>query len=430
MNIEEKINYVESLVELTLSRVSDVIRKRKNKTSINDSVEGDNGYLYDLHQNLTDFKLELTNFKLAFCQKLTDQVIPNEMSLLLIMYLQLLESLLHTILVREGGISKKFIVSAFSIFDKIINSVATLIEKNFLSAEVTERLIPAVIDLKGLLENEQQILLAKDIRAESNNRINSEIDKAKASLKNELNEISNQYSEGRTILMESVDEYKRAINSLMEDTVSKLDEYRGDIERINSESNYESEKVKGLLVSVESCLAMANSALEKSNQVGMAAAFQKRYKSLVSAMIIWFITFIVSLGGLLFVGFIFIDSAFSSEIKTIAELISKAAISFPLIWGAWFSAKQYSHVSQLREDYAYKVAVAMTYHGYKNEAAEINDEMSGKLLANIITHFSENPVRLYQNNNSASVIEAMLKNDKLSDIINSAKSGISGSAKS
>ncbi|MGL6502374.1 hypothetical protein ACSZOA_08360 [Aeromonas caviae] len=255
---------------------------------------------------------------------------------------------------------------------------------------MSERLIPAVIDLKGLLENEQQILLAKDIRAESNNRIDSEIDKAKASLKNELNEISNQYSEGRATLMESVKEYEHSIASLMKDTKNKLNEYKLDIEKINADANDNNDRAKLLLVSVESCLAMANSALEKSNQVGMAAAFQKRYKSLISGMIIWFITFIVSLGGLLFVGFIFIDSAFSSEIKTVAELISKAAISFPLIWGAWFSAKQYSHISQLREDYAYKVAVAMTYHGYKNEAAEVNDEMSGKLLENIITHFSEN----------------------------------------
>ena len=71
----------------------------------------------------------------------------------------------------------------------------------------------------------------------------------------------------------------------------------------------------------------------------------------------------------------------------------------------------------------------MTYHGYKDEAGLVDEKMSGKLLDSMISQFSENPVRLYQNNNSASVFEAMLKNDKFSDIINSAKSGVSGSAK-
>lgn len=430
MNVEAKINYIVSLVEVTLSRNSEVIRNRKNKSQNATDNDTSNGYLVDLNENLMIFSGELRKFNLNFSQILNGRILPNEISLLLTMYFQLIESLLHTLLVREGGVSKKIIINSFSMLQKIIDVVNRFTDKNTLSSDVSERLIPAVIDLKGLLENDLQLLLAKDIKIENNSRIDAEIDRAKASLKQELNEISNQYSEGRAILMESVDEYKRAIDSLMKDTVSKLDEYRGDIERINSDSNSKNEQVKGLLVSVESCLAMAKSALEKSNQVGMAAAFQKRYKSLMTSMIVWFITFIVSLGGLLYVGFMFIDFAFSSELKTVVELISKAAISFPLIWGAWFSAKQYSHISQLREDYAYKVAVAMTYHGYKNEAAEVNDEMSGKLLSNIIAHFSENPVRLYQNNNSASVIEAMLKNDKLSDIINSAKNGISGSTKS
>lgn len=71
----------------------------------------------------------------------------------------------------------------------------------------------------------------------------------------------------------------------------------------------------------------------------------------------------------------------------------------------------------------------MTYHGYKSETADVNEEMSGKLLESIIAQFSDNPVRLYKNDNSNSVIESILKNDKLSDIINSAKNGVSGSAK-
>ncbi len=121
----------------------------------------------------------------------------------------------------------------------------------------------------------------------------------------------------------------------------------------------------------------------------------------------------------------FVDFVLStnSEVKSTAEVISRLAITLPFIWGAWFSAKQYNHISQLREDYAYKVAVAMTYHGYKNEAQEINSTMNEKLLESIVAQFSENPVRLYRNDNVASVFEAVIKNNKMSEVITAIKGG-------
>ncbi|MGL5071155.1 MAG: hypothetical protein ACRC61_07810, partial [Aeromonas salmonicida] len=89
-------------------------------------------------------------------------------------------------------------------------------------------------------------------------------------------------------------------------------------------------------------------------------------------------------------------------------------------WMAWFSGRQFGHASKLRQDYAYKSAVAMAYQGYKEEANGVGSDMHGRLLENIVLHFAENPVRLYDKCESSSPLEEIINKipkEKLSDII-------------
>lgn len=153
------------------------------------------------------------------------------------------------------------------------------------------------------------------------------------------------------------------------------------------------------------------------NQEGMASAFQKRHEDLKWPEYRWMALFTIALLLLTCSGWLVLETALSSDENKLTEVISRIAISLPLVWLAWFSAKQYNHVSRLREDYAYKVAVAMAYNGYKDKANEESSEMSKKLLDNIIVHFAENPVRLYEKNNSASIIESLIKNNKVSEVV-------------
>ncbi|WP_421349443.1 hypothetical protein [Aeromonas veronii] len=429
MNIGSDVDYINSLASVALSKISgDINNKAFNLTKGKNSDNSD-GYFFGIHENLTEFCKKLNNFKTGLLQHQLNKKLPNEIELMLTLYFKLVDSLLNSLLSSDDGVKFKHVVIILSFFDKVSEVVRRFVMDNTLTADVLDSLIPSIIEFRTLFNNNERTLMLNEIKIETSTKIDAELDKVSLSLKNQLNNISQQYSDNRTQLMASVDEYKNNIDLIVDDANKKISKYESEIQKISFDADQHKIKVEDVLTSAESCLAIANSVLEKSNQVGMAAAFQKRYKDLMTSMVVWFVTFFVSLAGLTYVGFIFIDSAFSSEIKTVVELVAKLAVSFPLVWGAWFAAKQYSHLSQLREDYAYKVAVAMTYHGYKNEAAEVNDEMSGKLLENIISQFSDNPVRLYKNNDSASVIEALLKNDKISDIINSAKNGVSNSAK-
>lgn len=161
----------------------------------------------------------------------------------------------------------------------------------------------------------------------------------------------------------------------------------------------------------------AEGILKLASQEGMASAFQKRHDDLKWPEIRWISLFTFALIALAVFGVWFVDTIFSEMGIGITEIISRISISIPLVWLAWFSGKQFNHVTRLREDYAYKVAVAMAYHGYKDEAGKVDSEMSGKLLENIIIHFADNPVRLYRNDNSVSIIESLIKNNKISEVV-------------
>ncbi|MGS3179048.1 hypothetical protein ACB265_06320 [Aeromonas dhakensis] len=180
--------------------------------------------------------------------------------------------------------------------------------------------------------------------------------------------------------------------------------------KLLGEINEEAKKIKERGAEIEGIIQMAN-------QHGMASSFKKRHDDLKWPEYRWIALFACSLIALTILGGFFVEFVFSKNDIKLAEIISRSVISIPLVWLAWFSAKQYNHINRLREDYAYKVAVAMAYHGYKDEAGKVDSEMSGKLLENIIIHFADNPVRLYRNDNSVSIIESLIKNNKISEVV-------------
>ncbi len=90
-------------------------------------------------------------------------------------------------------------------------------------------------------------------------------------------------------------------------------------------------------------------------------------------------------------------------------IVVRVLMTAPFLWLAWFSGRQYSHNNKLRQDYIYKSAVAMAYQGYKEESAEMGSEMHNKLLENIVGHFSDNPVRLYEKSEPSSPLEDLIK---------------------
>ncbi|EQD27219.1 conserved hypothetical protein, membrane, partial [mine drainage metagenome] len=160
--------------------------------------------------------------------------------------------------------------------------------------------------------------------------------------------------------------------------------------------------------------------LGDANRTGMAASFTKQKKDLNGPRIMWILWFAASIIGLVVL-----------EVKYLAPLLEsgkleqipfRLALTAPLIWLGWFSAKQYGYTSRLREDYAYKEASASSFEGYKREAIQVNQEMLKNLLDIAIKNLGDNPIRIYSGHeNHASplteILEKLLKDKKIIEAV-------------
>lgn len=183
----------------------------------------------------------------------------------------------------------------------------------------------------------------------------------------------------------------------------------------------ESEKKKiALFEEFESYRETINGLLGDANRTGMAGAFYQRSKDLRVPAFGWVILFGMSIFGLVIIGNHYFKDILNNA--TFEQLALRFALSAPLIWLGWFSAKQYGYTTRLREDYAYKTASAMSFEGYKREAGEIKPEMLESLLDTAIKNFGENPVRIYSiKDNHASplneILDKSLKDEKFIDLL-------------
>lgn len=122
----------------------------------------------------------------------------------------------------------------------------------------------------------------------------------------------------------------------------------------------------------------------------------------------------------------------STEIKNSEQInwgafAARLLLTLPLVWAAWFCAKQYGYASRLEEDYAFKVVVARSYQGYKDEATAKNPELQARLLELTLTTFNENPLRIYNISSDAGtpfqeITESLGKLNSLAEAIGKSKS--------
>ncbi len=129
-----------------------------------------------------------------------------------------------------------------------------------------------------------------------------------------------------------------------------------------------------------------------ANQAGMAGSFIARKEKLGWAMGFWAFIFIISIGYLVWSGGDAL-ALVKADKELLAALFYRLPVVAPVIWLAWFAAKQYGYASRLSEDYAYKAASAMAFEGYKRESTD--DATKLKLLETAINNFGDNPIRIY-----------------------------------
>ncbi|MGL4923319.1 hypothetical protein [Aeromonas sp. 30P] len=435
MQIELKIEYIDSLLSIVKSNmVSFLKQKDDDNNNENKNLSYADGILFQIN-GLNENLYTISKGR----GKSSPFLMESEKYCLLVnKYLDALSSMFEFIIYREGGISLGTVEQA-CFFSRKINSLSkeeqlniNESEKSFHLKVINEKstlFIADLIVINSLIEHEKQESNKYFYFEESKNKIDFEFNKIKKRVSDEISDLKKMSNDDRDSLAKKELEVKKSIDKLD----SLLNQYEGKysayLDAIKYDISEYREKVENVCSAVDDTalyatekLKVVDGLLQKTSQRGMASAFQQRCRALILPLLIWVFVFFICLTGLTYVGMEFVSHVFSAE-KLTAQNIAKIAVTLPLIWGAWFSAKQYNHISQLREDYAYKVAIAMTYHGYKDEAESVHGDMSGKLLDSIVMQFSENPVRLYRTENDASILEAVVKNNKLADLISAIKGG-------
>lgn len=131
--------------------------------------------------------------------------------------------------------------------------------------------------------------------------------------------------------------------------------------------------------------------LENANKVGLARSFSQKRKELTWTWRGWAIAFLLGIGGLLWFGLAeLLPLLKSSTAPDPVAVLVRFLVASPLIWFAWFAARQYGHVLRVSEDYAFKEAAAMAFAGYRNEMSGDQD-MLKLLQESAIRNFGANP---------------------------------------
>lgn len=135
--------------------------------------------------------------------------------------------------------------------------------------------------------------------------------------------------------------------------------------------------------------------LGDSNRVGMAASFKEQMGLIHASQDQWKWIFIITLGVFAGVSIFAIALHLQGGTATWQSALSRFAMASPLIWLAWFAARQYGFANRVREDYTYKYASAMAYEGYKKAVREVDPTLEKSLVEVAIMNMAQNPVRLY-----------------------------------
>lgn len=168
------------------------------------------------------------------------------------------------------------------------------------------------------------------------------------------------------------------------------------------------EILKNLQAQNKDLLIEAKETLGIANRVGMASSFRTRKNELNVSLGIWGSVFVLAALGLAAIAYYLLAPEMKGNIQW-AIIFSRFTIAAPIVWLAWFSAKQYLSISRIKEDYAFKFAAAMAYEGHKKATRELEDEELEKaLLVMSLCNMEENPIRLYSKVSHASPINEIL----------------------
>lgn len=90
-------------------------------------------------------------------------------------------------------------------------------------------------------------------------------------------------------------------------------------------------------------------------------------------------------------------------------IITTELLVIPFLWLIWLASKRILHISQLKEDYAFKAATASSYIAYEQTATKIDSTLRRKLLEILITRFNEHPLKIADRETPSSPLHEFAK---------------------
>lgn len=155
-------------------------------------------------------------------------------------------------------------------------------------------------------------------------------------------------------------------------------------------------KREAVLAQCNEILVKATENLAAAARSGMATSFSMRAAEYDEPREGWLFAFLASLAAIFFIAVYYIVPQIKEidGLDRLYYLLTDIPLTLPFVWLAWFSALRFSQLGRLKEDYKFKVAVALSLDGYRKQAEDLSPALQEKLLDLAITNFGENPLRL------------------------------------
>ena len=321
-----------------------------------------------------------------------------------------------------------FIVFFFNFITDLAKELTGLINSRTMGGELNHHTLAINPDMCKIISNRivsYHTSRQEDILAEIVNISNEKLEPNLSKMSSELK--ANAKAEIESFLSILMKNKSEELSNIKVDYKKFNDFYESELEAIIAKTHENDAFSKEVISKANSLLDSAKDIHGKTNREAMAGTFEKISKELITPLRWWSGGLVFSLATIFSVGLYFYF--YGTMDLTVPQLLSRVFLITPMIGLAWFSGRQYNHTSKLRQDYRYKSAVAKAYHGYKAETGEEHGQMHAHLLKNIVDHFSDNPVRLYDKVESAMPIEEFLKKVSPEHIVDIWKTAVQVQAK-
>jgi hypothetical protein len=202
-----------------------------------------------------------------------------------------------------------------------------------------------------------------------------------------------------------VEQHRLDIKVRNEDVLQQQVQMTGTIEAINEAGEKCINSVHATRVNEKQSMDLIEKIKDRAdliNRKSLGGAYEAQKVALGITRRNWNIAFIFSLLALAASSLFATSKAVAvSDAWTLTNVLIKVLpVSGALIWLAWHCASKAAAADKVAEDYAFKVAAAISFEGYKKEV-EGDAELKKALLQKTIHTFGENPIRLYPSGKQA-----------------------------